>query len=292
MTPSSPMSLDLRAVHDELLAKWDEFASNPQTLRGRRRDVVPVARFTVVFGLASHVHETSRILRHAAAERVPPAALSLVRVMYECGLTAAWAANVEDADDAMVHEHSRNAGNLKRTLAKSQDPRWRDLAETVADADEASPTSPESAAQARYFERLCEDLDDDVVGYGMYRQLSQYSHASVRLVDEYVDLPDDSNVASPGSDRRPALQPSGKSQAEAYYRLALTTMVWSARAVTLLAPDPDFARNLRRIARKLEVKDVLGLSHGYAARRVRAARAARVAERSAAATRPTRGSRR
>lgn len=276
---SGPLSVDLRAVHDELLTAWDEFASQPQTVRGRRRAVVPVARFSVVFGLASHVHETSRILRHAVEDRVPPAALSLVRVMYECGLTAAWAANVKDADDAMVYEHSRNSGNLRKTLAKSIDPYWRNLAENVADGDRDSTghSTPESAPQARFFERLCEDLDDDVAGYGMYRQLSQYSHASVRLVDEYLDPPADSRGSLTASGMLPTLQPVGKPQSDAYHHLALTTMVWSARAVTLLAPDLDYTRHLRRSAKQLEIKDVLGLSHRYAARRVRSSREARKA---------------
>ena len=269
-------TLDLHALQEELLARWDDFTSDGLTVRprDRRKRILEQRRLALVFGLAAHVHETARVLTpHFRLDETSPVVMPLVRSAYETALTCVWVCHAHDAPEAFGNEYTRQRKAIDKTMRESPDPWLRGLADSVAGADEPI-IATDSDEQAKYFRARCTDLDGDARAYWAYRLMSGLSHPTIELVDHYVQAnPDDVNRLA-GFRATPSPLPG-----EASHAFTLMSMIWSARAVTSFAPNPQYRSFLRGAAKQLGTTADLSLANAYHARRARAARRQREASK-------------
>lgn len=255
---------ETRSLITELQSEWKvasevrEFRQ-PQSRRGRRFTGADGARITAVIGLARHVHDTSQAIMLLLDHGHASAAVPLVRLVFECSLTAAWL--VQSTDDhgirAFLHSYSRSRSSLQKDAMEATTGVFRDGAAEIADTD---PTPFRgSYDDAHRFGEICLDLSPGGKdAYIYYRVFSGLSHASPRVADLYFA------PAGQGSGI-PALRPTPDqpipTDTLAFFTAA--SMLWSARAYSYLITDTSYRNFLRRSARQLEINDELKLSDRY-----------------------------
>lgn len=241
---------ELSEVLDGLLEGWDEFvASTKLTARGtgsRRGRNRTETQMAVVLGLATHVHETARVLRTWMPEQLTVVQMPLVRATYESTLTAVWCDEVDDAANAMLNEEGRFRRRLADTLGKSQS--GLPFAEAIA-LEEWTDLETSSRDEAKWFERLAERVALDNA-YGYYRILSNYSHPSTRVTSEYVAAIDDSVQ----------LRRSPKPLASfGWSAVVACCLVWAGTVASYCDPTRSRRSELRVAARRLGIPASLPL---------------------------------
>ena len=190
---------------------------------------------------------------------LPDAAMPLARVIYECGLSAQWVAQVPDAAEAFTNEGIRARRNLRETLRQAASAAFRESATRVVHADDDFHPSL-SDASARYFEQLCLDLEPaGYEAYAVYRAMSALSHAGAETADAYVRLTEEGHLTF-------AQRPRATDN-EAFLSLVCAGLIWSARALDFFEKGRPRRNELRARARELGVADVLEPSQGYYKRR-------------------------
>lgn len=235
---------------DELLEGWDTFCKNvrvtPVATGARRGHNRTMPQFVVVISLVTHVHAVAKVLRSAMqGGAITVAHMPLVRSIYEATLTAVWCDEVPDGAAAIMKEEGRQRRNLESAM---QSVASFAAAKPMPHVDWADVETP-SAAQGRSFEKLAEDVGLDGA-YVFFKILSNYSHATVRVVDEYL-LEDDGDLGM-----RFRAEPDPLC-GEAWTHLVAACLVWAG----MLANYCDAARTrrneLRAIARRLGIKPEL-----------------------------------
>lgn len=109
--------------------------------------------------------------------------------------------------------------------------------------------------------------------YVYHRVMSRYCHASVHVVDEYLELTDD------GEDVQALrLHPKAGETDTWRYFLALA-MLWAARAVDFIDPSRMHRSELRALSRELSVTSELRLTSAAQARMAMAERERRIEAR-------------
>ena len=239
---------DVRKVARSLLTSWDE--RDPTTTiklgNGRR-----VPRFVVTHGLAAHTHEVTAAALDLLDQDRDLAAMPLVRAAFESALTAHWVALTADGWAAFMNEEIRQRAAHVSTLAAAASQAFRDAASTLSYGDLARL---DTTASARNFHSICWDLapgGEDA--YAVYRLLSHMSHASVMVVEQYVDEID----SSPGVALR--VEPKRSDPAIWIWFLA-TSLVWAGRAVDYFDTKHQRRSELRAAARALGTPSELKLS--------------------------------
>lgn len=261
MTLTTP---ELRQLADDLISAWDDEGhptemSQPRARSGKRITTSDVARMESVVGLARHVHETARAIRLLIESDHANAAVPLVRLVYECALTATWLVQSESHDGvkAFMHEYTRQQSNLQSVLRRSIVDIFREGADDVADTN--MDVNLGSADNARRFDLICEDLaPGGTDAYLYYKALSSYSHAGVRVVDLYFSAPAPGEQVPP-----PRCEPENALGEDLLLFLTNASMVWSGRAVTYISKNQSYRGTLRRAARRLEVTSEIQLSNAY-----------------------------
>lgn len=131
--------------------------SQPRARSGMAITVRDVARMECVVGLARHIHETTRAVLLLLDSGHLNAAVPLVRMVYECALTATWLIQSKDDEGirAFLHEHARQRTGLQSTLKRAIAKTFREGEVTGTNLEDFL----ESADNARRFDLICEDLE-------------------------------------------------------------------------------------------------------------------------------------
>lgn len=257
---------------DELLDAWQAYHS--QVIVRPRVIAVTERQWALVYALTAHAYDLGRFLRGTLDDspRMPLAAMPTARAIFESSITACWSAHNPEGAAAIGNEYGRQQNNLSESLRKANTAIWREVAEQVADRDlEPDPNS--SDAQARYMNQRASDLVGGPDLYALYRMMSTYSHAGIKIADEYVH-------PTPGDPVHPFhLKPQAEPLIEGWLAIVASCLVWSARAVLYIAPDKVYRNHLRRIARDLGSAEELQPSDAMRLRVSAAKRASRHAQR-------------
>lgn len=262
----------VRDVTERLQGLWEDRANRSSDFakRGRRPDL---AQFLGIHGLAAH---TYRVGGHALGmfdDGLELESMPLIRVGYECAVTAQWLANATDGANAWVNEGERIRRATGLTLRQAASELMRATGdELLTNPTVAADTSSE--AQARSFQQMCNDLTPGGPElYAYHRLMSRYCHASVHVVDEYLELTPD------GEDVK-ALRLEAKAGETATWRYFVAlSMLWAARAVDFIDVSRMHRGELRALSRELGVTSELRLTPAATTRMAQAERERRLAAR-------------
>lgn len=166
----------------ELVATWFDDQVAPEVRGSGDRSIG-----LIVYGLVSQVHHLGRCCLSLHDAGLGTTNALLVRQALECSLTASWLElGGAAAMSAMGHEFYRQEGTLARELRESGV-----VGDDVVDAKaDAEPIGVPGAA-SRNFQTLCNELEGGAGLYLLYRALSGLSHAGGKVVDLYLDGPDE-----------------------------------------------------------------------------------------------------
>jgi hypothetical protein len=238
------------ATIDSLLQSWE--SSSFRTFLAKSKTKASEPKLAVVHGLAAHTHVVAGPARDLLSAGHAWSAMPLVRLAYECALTAQWVAQTPDGAQALMNSDIRKRAALVETMGKAAAETFQDGASSVAHAaDEALPSS--SNASARSFEQLCRDLrpgGDEAYVY--YRVMSQMSHASVMVCDNYLALDPDDRLTF-----RLAPKPIANL---AWLFTVAASLVWAGRAIDYFDKENRRRSDLRRAAKTLQIPSELHLS--------------------------------
>lgn len=247
--PTSDQLLDALAQLDH---SWD--AHRPGFHSAKHRDgYTGPARVSIILGFAEHIHWVARSIALLHRNDMAFESTALVRVVFECAVTAMWVAHNPAAPDAMAAEYARHRANLRTTMSKSATPSFRANADGI-ELVSAPEAGTHYADRARNFERLCGDFSpkgNDL--YLLYRALSDPSHASFEALDHYVTETGEDNGV------RVLRMPDQGLSPEFLLWITASAVLWSATAVNFLEPKRPRRDELRKIARAIEAQTVIEL---------------------------------
>jgi hypothetical protein len=232
-----------------LLAGWDARADAP--LIGTRKRRFHQQQLVVAHGLCAHVHYLAGPALGLLDKGKVLAALPLVRACFESAITAQWVTQTTDGAPAFVNEDVRQRHAHVKTLEKAVSQVFREAApEIAANLIDRLETS----ATAKGFHNICNDLvPAGADAYSIYRMLSQYSHASVLVIDDYLQATD----AGPGvALRTEPVEPNGAT----WTNMLAASLVWAGRAIDYLDKDHVRRSELRAAAATLGITSELQLS--------------------------------
>jgi len=207
-----------------------------------------------ILGLATHTYSLAPVAVELLRRKSGWAVTPIVRLMFECGITAQWVRHVPDSHVAFVNEAARQKTNFAKAVAAT----LLDIAGDAASA--AMKTYPEaytsSSGGARSFERRCRDLQPGGREYyAVYRLLCTVSHASPGLVEQYFLA----NESGPG--RVPTFNPRPEPETLLLLaHLAASSLVWAGRAAGMVVKRDRLRSEFRQAARELGIESELRLS--------------------------------
>jgi len=253
--PSRPMDRDeqrrVSSVARGLLAGWEARADAPLVGTRKRKFQQQQQQLALAHGLCAHVHYLAGPALDLLDKGQVLASLPLVRACFESAVTAQWVTQTTDGAPAFVNEDVRQRRAQVQTLEKAISQVFREAAPEVA-ANLVDPL--ETSATAKGFHNLCNDLvPGGADAYSIYRMLSQYSHASVLVIDEYLQATD----TGPGLALRTApVEPNGAT----WTNVLAAALVWAGRAIDYLDKDHVRRSELRAAAASLGITSELQLS--------------------------------
>lgn len=180
----APTEDELRDVCGVMLRSWADAYSGVGSIELGLEDQTPDAvRFTIVFAFASHAHHVTTAAADLMAAGEYMSAIPLLRVGYESALTAAWAAQSEDAARALQNEYIDMAKKLHRSASRTG---W--FGDQLTAPEEALvEVAPTARGEAGNFFNMCNALEPHSEWlYTMYRLLSAYSHPSGTVLRAYA----------------------------------------------------------------------------------------------------------
>jgi hypothetical protein len=170
-------------------------------------------------------------------------------VGYEAAITAQWIARTTDGAEAFINEDVRQRRNHAKTLEES-------LAQPDVAANIKSQLVDqlETRATARAFSSVCDDLaPGGAEAYIVYRMLSQYSHASVLLIDSYLQTHDGATGV--------ALRAiPAEADAGTWAAVLASSLVWAAGALDDMTKHHPRREQLHQAAADLGISARLDLS--------------------------------
>lgn len=250
---ASPLPMDddeqkrVTAVARGLLLGWDARADAP--LVGTRKRKFNQQQLALAHGLCAHVHYLAGPALALLDEGKVLAALPLVRACFESAITAQWVTQTTDGAPAFVNEDVRQRRAQIPTLEKAVSSVFREAAPEIA---ARLVDRLESNTTARGFHNLCDDLvPGGADAYSIYRVLSQYSHASVLVIDDYLQATDTGLAL-----RSVPVEPNGAT----WTNLLAASLVWAGRAIDYLDKNHVRRSELRAAAASLGITSELQLS--------------------------------
>jgi hypothetical protein len=249
---------DLDAVSQlafELIDTWR--AQDRLDVTRRKFDAQKIG---AVYGLAAHVHSVAPIALDLLLRGLVLEAMPLVRTVFECAITAQWVAQVPEAPAAFANEDVRQRLAMIKTWERALPGRLADRPELI-DKLNADVIELESSVSARRFDQLCADLEPGGnEAYAHYRFMSSMSHASVTVVDRYLDEADE----PPGF----AIRTTPKQPDQSPWAFFMAAcLVWAGRAVDFSDKDHRRRSQLRTAARRLAITPELQPSQAARDRR-------------------------
>lgn len=209
-----------------------------------------------ILTFATHVHRVAPVVVDLLEAGLVLESTPLLRLAYECALTAQWLKQVPDGVAGFVNEGVRQRRAVAATLREASFTFGHELAQQVSQNLPADPMDSTSNASARQFAQLCEDLAGvGRDGYALYRLLTQYSHPSMYLSDLYLSL------APERPDGPPDYDPGAQLEAKAAWaHLMCSSLVWAGRAVDMADRNHPRRSELRDAARRLGINSELRIS--------------------------------
>lgn len=259
---------DLLAVADELIATMEIDQDRSVEVKAER--VTDQAHAPMVYGLRQHVLRLGAVVVDLYRRDLTLEASALVRQMYECAITAQWAADSREGVPALANETIRQRRALAESMRQSTSRVFREGADEIAHLDDEKFETI-AGNQAQSFKARCDALEGGVHAYAIYRALSAYCHASTQLVDEYLIV--ESETSNPVF----RIEPEGFDH-DSWLYLAVASMLWATRAFDVLDRDHPHRSYLRGLARKLDTNDVVRLTPRARAAEERAERERRRAK--------------
>jgi hypothetical protein len=239
-----------------LMDGWERFATaSPEFTFGQRDRRPDEGRFISVYGLAAHVHRIGEPALRMLADDLTLEAIPLVRLMYESALTSVWLAQNEEGARAFMNKEMASRKAIAETLGKAEAAWMRRSASSIPGIDDPKFDSG-SDAQARYFERLCDDLTPGGAdAYVNYRLLSRLSHASPQLLDRYT-------YGGPDGDFEGLrVEPDrSRDSRELITFYAVASLIWAGTAVDYIDPARTRRSETRAAARRIGVPRDLHLT--------------------------------
>jgi len=228
--PSRPMGRDeqrrVSSVARGLLAGWEARADAP--LVGTCKGKFHHQQLALAHGLCAHVHYLAGPALDLLDKGQVLASLPLVRACFESAVTAQWVTQTTDGAPAFVNEDVRQRRAQVQTLEKAISQVLREAAPEVA-ANLVDPL--ETSATAKGVHNLCNDLvPGGADAYSIYRMLSQYSHASVLVIDEYLQATNTGPGLALGT---APVEPNGAT----WTNVLAAALVWAGRAIDYLDKD-------------------------------------------------------
>lgn len=145
----APSEGDLRGACEDLLRSWDAtYLGVEEVSLGRADQEADPIRFLLVLAFAAHAHHLTGTACSMLDGGDYPSAVPLLRVAYESALTAAWAAESEDAALALHSQYLDGAGKLRADVRKTG---WFDeLLESVHEPETPPPSRRAPEARRRF----------------------------------------------------------------------------------------------------------------------------------------------
>lgn len=234
--PALPPYADLRQWADDLIVSWDGLVQ-----RGVNTAPDKLRRFLVTFGLSAHVYRLAPGALMVLDADLAVEAVPIVRVMYECAITAQWCYLVDGAAEAFFNrqagERSRFLDNLPHLGIPTVMP--DEVARAKASIDASAKFDTDATAT---FKAICMDLEPGgLSAYTHYQLMCSVTHASDRLLDFYLADTDQ----PPGVGLR---QPPERMSREGWLALVIGSMLWAGQAVEYADQDHVRALDLQRVA--------------------------------------------
>jgi hypothetical protein len=241
-----PTRKELIAIGRELF----EMGRGEATFLGKTSRISTV-QIPAVHAIAHHALEVGdSALTLCEADR-ELAAITLMRSIVKCALTALWLVQNHEAVFGFASEEYRFASEeyrqrrlLSKEMAKAVSESLRAGATTIAHLDEEMVETV-AAPQARWFQQLCGAFSGGREAYLHYRIMSGMVHPCLTLTDFYLEADDAApGGASLGMDPKPVGHDS-------WLFLTIAAMMWAQRALDHLNQDHPHRSRLRDIAREL-----------------------------------------
>ncbi|WP_125782370.1 DUF5677 domain-containing protein [Amycolatopsis sp. WAC 01375] len=219
--------------------------------RGERPNLI---KFCSVHGLVAHAYRVGEHTLSMYESGLVMEALPLMRTTYESALMAHWIAQNRDGAEALANRAISNRRAVALTLERAKSAVLRAGAKGLLDIDKTL-LETSSSSQAKYFEKLCEDLEPGGAdAYTYYRLMCWYTHPSAHIVDSYIHLGEDGQTVD-------ALrQEPAQLDANMWVHFLAFSLVWAGRAFDFIDEEKMHRSQLRSAARALGISDVLTLS--------------------------------
>jgi hypothetical protein len=242
IAPSLPFE-EYRSVVVELLESWDSFDG----FDTRAKDV-PLAR--VVFALVANAYRAGFAAKTLWDNDLLTESMPNVRACFESAVMAAWSQQTGNAGvEATMYERARHARNLMTTAVQAGITVTSELRDHIDDEAGRAPKPPKNA-QARHFEKMCDDLELGDSLYLMYRQTSDAAHAPSALVRHLK--------AGPGDSLIPTKMPNASSGAASIAALTVAySLIWAGRAFIEVGLHKPSKQTLRKTADRLGITSIL-----------------------------------
>lgn len=246
---------DVFKIADGLCRGWESTAEQPMV--GTRRRKIGTQQMSIVHGLTAHTYAVGSAALRLIDEENVLVAMPLIRAAYECALTAHWVAQSHDGAQAFVNEDLRNRRNHVKTLLASS----ASLQQHAVDVAAVLIDDLETTSSARNFSSICDELKPGGSdAYSHFRVMSHMSHASILVVDQYLELIDE----APGVALRFA--PAEEPEARAWAFIVCCAFVWAGSAMDYMAKQRPRRSELRAVARRLGIEADLQLTDEAEAR--------------------------
>lgn len=224
--------------------------SEPLTVKTSR--VVNAAHGPVVHALAAHSLRLGEAVLDLEEKGMRFEAVPLIRSLFECAITVSWLADSREGVDAWRSDGLRKRKLLAKEMADSANKIFREGAANLPHLDEPEVETI-AADQGRRFRDRCLALRGGAEAYVYYRFMSAYSHPSIDLADQYLQLDPEVPAGVVLRTRPEPIAPS-------YLFIAVASMIWATRALDVMRQIPRHRDYLRGVARELGVPDVLRLT--------------------------------
>ncbi|QCB95034.1 DUF5677 domain-containing protein [Cellulomonas shaoxiangyii] len=178
---SPPEDAEFRAIARELIDLWHTGVAEGVRVNQRESPLIGL----VVYALHAHAVNLAESVLTLYERDLGHASVALIRQLVECAFTAVWIERFgQRAAGALLHEEARSRRWSIQTfldLGVVDDARALDDAIAALDELESAASPP-----GRTFQGRCEDFENGLSVYAIYRALSQFSHAGTATTQWYV----------------------------------------------------------------------------------------------------------
>lgn len=240
--PAGLEAAELVAAMDDLFEMWGRWASTGSVnLRPRPEYAKTQRQVGATVTLIQHLFELAKVVRPYLPDELPLTLIPVAREAFETGVWIIWMDKFRDAADAAVNDAERN----RRLLAESMVDSALIPAEEAPNLPEWEKLPSDSHEHARSFKKMTDALDLPDI-YAFYRALSQLSHPSVQVMDEYL---------SKDEDGRPIFHVRATPGFESVIvaRVLPLFLVKAARIFTYVTQDKAQRSEVRAIGRRMAV---------------------------------------